>query len=352
MMVLALFALATAGFVGLCLARARPGDFAPDPGDLVVCAAHSDDCAIMAGEMAGPLLEAGHRVQIVYLTCSGHGPDDPEAKTRAAEARACWAHAGLAEGDLHFLDLPQSPVRGPRSYDAAALEAAQARLAGIFAALPQGAMVLMPAAHESHIDHRAMRTAARAALPGGLRAYEVAEYNPLLSMMQVPGRVLNRMTRALPGLNRLLAHSHGAAGFAGGGPGAVFRGDPGRLAFKHALFEFFPSQDPALLRVHFGAPARYRALSADGLGWRFDWLEGRADWSVAVLAALILGLAFGAGLALPGGWVLAAALAGVAALAGLRRKPALAALCLALLAGVAAGAVAPPLSPPAKERAS
>jgi len=356
MTVLAVFALITAGYLAFCFARARPGDFAPAPGDLVVCAAHSDDCAIMAGEMAPPLLAAGHRIQIVYLTCSGSGMDDPEARIREAEARACWAHAGLAEGDLHFLNLPQSPVNGPRSYDDATLGTVRTRLAEIFAALPEGAMVLMPAAHESHIDHRAMRDAARAALestrPGALRAYEVAEYNPLLSMLQVPGRVLNRMARTLPGLNRMLTHFHGAAGFAAGDAGAVFRGDPGRLAFKHALFDFFASQDPALLRVHFGAPVRYRGLSADGAGWRFAWLEGQADWSVAVMAALMLGLAFGFGLALPGGWAWAAVLTAGAALAGLRRKKVLAALCLAMLAGLASNAAAQPLPPTMEERIS
>ena len=72
MTVLAVFALITAGYLAFCFARARPGDFAPAPGDLVVCAAHSDDCAIMAGEMAAPLLAAGPVLEA------------------SAEAKTCW----------------------------------------------------------------------------------------------------------------------------------------------------------------------------------------------------------------------------------------------------------------------
>lgn len=343
MMVLAAFALVTAGYLTVCFVRARPGDFAPDPGDLVVCAAHSDDCAIMAGEMVEPLLAAGHRVQIVYLTCSGRGADDPEAQIREAEARACWAHVGLAESDLHFLDLPQSPLSGPRSQDDAALRTAQDRMAGIFAALPQGAMVLIPAAGESHVDHRAMRAAARAALPEGVRAYEVAEYNPLLSMFQVPGRVLNRMARRVPGLGRMLAPRHDAAGFVSGPPGFVFRDDPARLAYKRALFDFFPSQNPALLRTHFGMPIRYRRLMEDTAGWRFPWLEGRADLSVAGMAALFSGLAFALGLALteraiPPLWP-GVALAALLTLSFMRGRGELAALSLAGMAGLAVGGI-------------
>ncbi len=90
-------------------------------------------------------------------------------------------------------------------------------------------------------------------------------------------------------------------------------------------------------------------LAAERL-WRAFWPA--LSVLMAVMAALMLGLAFGFGLALPGGWAWAAVLTAGAALAGLRRKKVLAALCLAMLAGLASNAAAQPLPPTMEERIS
>lgn len=46
------------------------------PADLLILAAHPDDCAIIAGEYAQVSAAANKSIRIVYLTCGSADPND------------------------------------------------------------------------------------------------------------------------------------------------------------------------------------------------------------------------------------------------------------------------------------
>jgi len=65
---------------------------------------------------------------------------------------------------LHFLDLPNSPLAGPSLIDARQSEWARERVVQLMRELPVGAAVILPAAGETHVDHRTLRAVALRAL--------------------------------------------------------------------------------------------------------------------------------------------------------------------------------------------
>ena len=290
--------LLSAGFLA---SRPRPLEgVAPE---LFIAAAHSDDCVIMAAEPAVQTLEAGGRITIFYLTCSADSPENEIARQRADEARTAWALLTPDRVEMHWFNLPQSPVPGPRSYDDATLSAASSMIAARLQQAAEGAWLVVPAANELHIDHRAMRKAALAAANGvgrsDLRIVETTEYNSTLSLLQDPLAVLHALAGSLPRLGQLLPRHSAAPVFVSGEPGWLVPADTGAFARKLEMFEAFRSQDPAVLRHFFSWRSRYRDVGPVGRQG-IPVLGRRVDASVMLLIAALLGCFISLGYLLAG----------------------------------------------------
>lgn len=320
--------------VGFLAARPRPlKDIAPE---LFIAAAHSDDCVIMGAEPATQTLAAGGRVTIFYLTCSADSPESAIARQRADEARTAWAQLKPDRVEMHFFNLPQSPVPGPRNYGDAALLAASSKIAERLRQATEGAWLIVPAANESHIDHRAIRKAAVDAAHGvgrsDLRIVETTEYNSTLSLLQDPLAVLHALVRSLPRLGQLLPRHSAAPAFGSGSPGRLVPTGTGALAQKLRMLDAFTSQDPALLRHFFSWRSRYRDM-VPGEQQGIRVLGSRADALVILLIAALLGcfISLGYLLAGVGGGTLLALFVVVSGSVGLmRQRPSLWAIALAL----------------------
>ena len=233
--------------------------------DVLVLAAHSDDCVITAGEYAIDAIRAGRKVNIVYLTCGSEDPHDARSAVRKHEAIAAWSLAGLDARNLIFLDLPHSPIKGPPAYNPQTIEPAQTLLRQEVAHLPPGAAVFLPAAGESHCDHQELRCLAldiiQAANRPDLHVFEAAEYNKYCSLRQ-PHRVLKYISQLLPLLGQRLITSeeYSRAGFCTGLRGCIRPPDRERLALKQTLLRQFKSEDGAMLVKYFGFRDIYRQI--------------------------------------------------------------------------------------------
>lgn len=343
---------ATSFFFLFCFLRTRTAELDFAPADLMICAAHSDDCVIMGAEMAQQVLAAEHCVEIVYLTCSAPSPEMAIAQKRAEEALIAWKAVGVPAEKLHFIDIPESPLGGMPSYGQKEIDQATDWLTNRFRELLPGACVLIPAEGESHVDHRTMRTVSLLALERAGQAqkvtlYEVTEYNPYLSMLQDPLAVLNRLTLSLPLLGRAIPRRWAAPGFMSGPPGMQFH-SPASLTAKLTMLGAFPSQNPPLLRTYFGSPSRYRRITAPAEAMKpvrrrhFDFLGAKSDASVLVFFALVALSVFGLFLALSqAGFAVSAilglGLAGLFSIALARRRYPCASLCGAACVGLIAG---------------
>jgi len=294
------------GFTFLVIAFliiSRPRSFSGSSHDLLICAAHSDDCVIMGAEMAYRTLRDGRMVNIVYLTCSGPSPDSEISRRRATEAIEAWTSNGVPEGNIHFINLPESAVSGPLAYPEEAISTAAGFLTSLMEKLPANAVVLLPAEGELHVDHRSTRRAAIMAATqisrDDLNFFETPEYNLYLSMCQDVIAVFNAMLRSIPFVEKLgLKKYRNSAVFPSGSSGSIFRDTPKRLQLKLAMFNAFTSQDPNLMRAYFGYRARYRRI-ADVANAnivpkkRFFRLFGnKSDTSVLLVYVFVLMLAF------------------------------------------------------------
>ncbi len=263
----------TPGLVALALGVAawlwrRPRLLPIPAGDLLVLAAHPDDCAILAGEYAQAVAAAGGRIDVVYLTNGDADPISPRALQRMAEARTAWAVPGVPADQLHFLNLPNSPLAGPSILTAAQLDSARQQLAQVLGALSADATVIFNAPGEAHVDHRTARQLLLDALAlvgrPDLRLLQAAQYNDYYSLWHGPVRALRYVLRSLPMVARLIKPSaeldaaHPAAG------PRLWRlpHDPQRRQAKHELLRAFVSENGELLVKLFGAPDRWQVVTA------------------------------------------------------------------------------------------
>lgn len=283
-----------------CLARgARPRVAQVAGPELLVLAAHPDDCAVVAGELAQVFLARGARVRLLYLTCGAESPTSDRARTRRGEAIAAWAALGVPADSITFLDFPHT--------DAESVFTSQMRVqadANISVALrdaPPGAVVVVPAAGELHLDHRALRDAAigaiRAASRSDLSVIEAPEYSPYLSIRHMPALAARFLLGALPGAGRLAGTAPDRGpGFFSGDPGCVLTPDPLRLGRKCTLLRGFASENSGDVLVRlFGFPDRWRECDLgepDGATRSFVAFDGRVV-SPAILVCLA---SLGAGL--------------------------------------------------------
>ena len=139
------------------LLAAKPKPFPDPPRHVLICCAHSDDCVITGVEYACGTVRNGLSVEIAYLTCSAPHPDTETAKIRKTEALAAWSRLGVAEKNFTFINLSESPVRGPLTYSDNDIENAKENFKALILSLPQNAAVIIPAQGEYHVDHRTVR---------------------------------------------------------------------------------------------------------------------------------------------------------------------------------------------------
>ncbi len=236
------------------------------PSDVLILAAHPDDCVILAGEYAIEASRAGHRIRVLYLTCGSDSSLDSRALLRREEARQAWAIVGVPAPALEFLDLPQSPVQGPNRLTDDDLAHARKKICGAIAALPRGAAVFLPAVGESHCDHRLLRQLALHCLSEtcrpDLQALEAPEYNTYYSLAHQPLRSLRFVLHMIPFFGRRIKPLgiENRSGFVEGEPGCSLPPDAQRLEMKRAMLRQFASEDGELLVRCFGHPDHYRRL--------------------------------------------------------------------------------------------
>ncbi len=244
----------------------RPRSMRATAGDALILAAHSDDCVILAGEYGAASSLAGRAVSIVYLTCSDREPGSDLAEARKMEAHSAWSRVGVAEENLHFLDLPNSPMDGPLVSSTEQIEEAQAKIEERIAALPEESVVFLPAAGEQHVDHDLLRKLALKALASvgrpDLRVFEGPEYNRYHSLVRSPGKALVSVWQRLPLLRRLHARLAPPtfAGFVRGGPAIRLIHERDMLDTKREMLGAFTSQGREELEGFFGTHDRLRAI--------------------------------------------------------------------------------------------
>jgi LmbE family N-acetylglucosaminyl deacetylase len=254
------------GVALVAIALRTPNAFDDPPRHMLICAAHSDDCVIMGAEYAYGAIQKGLSIKIVYLTCSGPHPNSEISQTRKAEALAAWLSQGVSEDNFVFINLRESPVRGPLSYSNKDITQAMDVLTKVMVGLPRDAAVIVPARGESHVDHRTIRQISLQAVESSRRqdliVYETPEYNSFLSLLYCPRKTIRAILCHIPLFGRFIPPFVGPSNFINGSLGSIFRDTPARLAEKKRMLSYFSSQDAVLLARIFGHETRYRRWSA------------------------------------------------------------------------------------------
>jgi LmbE family N-acetylglucosaminyl deacetylase len=237
--------------------------------DVLILAAHSDDCVVCAGEYAIDALSSGRTVHVLYLTCGDYTVGTARAETRSKEALACWESLAVPKHCLTFLNLPCSPLGGnPVIHTSEVLDLARSEIAKSLKSLVRGAAVFLPAEGETHSDHRLLRKLAIEAMQSmdrpDLMILEAPEYNPYVSLWRTPVRGILTIIwlMQVPMLRKIVRNAiiSCPASFVRGCAGLVRPNDPFRLAKKLELYRFFVSENPKLLVRWLGHPDLYRPL--------------------------------------------------------------------------------------------
>lgn len=263
--------------------------------DLLILAAHPDDCAIIAGEYAQVVAAAGRSIQIVYLT-DGAAPSEPDrAAIRRRECIDAWSLIGVPESNLIFLGFPHTDPAMESVFTDAMLKQSQDRLAEIFRALPERTRIILPAQGETHIDHRNLRHAALHAFRNvarqDLETLEAPEYNPYFSLARAPARSLIYVVASIPGISRLIDRRRfiPPPNFFEGPSGMILPPDSERLAVKCRMLRKFTTENPDdILVKHFGFPDHYRRFdpiaSIDAVPGRWYLRIGERYLSPGIIA--------------------------------------------------------------------
>ncbi len=363
-LLLASIPIALGGLVTLwVLAVRRPRTLVDPSRDVFIAAAHPDDCVILAGAYALRALADGRRVEVCYLTNGATTGDAERAAKRTEEARMAWRTAGLGADALEFFGLPEQAPSDPESRPAAELDRVRSRLQARLSALAPGTAVFVPAAGESHVDHRVLRRllleAWRECGRRDLVVYECAEYNDYISFVQAPNKSLRAILEAVPFVAPLVRRRGTAwTGFVSGPPPWQLAPDTARARTRSELLRTFASEDGELLVHLFGGYERYRPVADPAVALATDEPRGYVEmngrfWSASALFVLAVvldvlalvsaslgsaavGLAGGSATAI----LVALAVSAAVAMLGLRRGMAREARLVhaAVALGIAAGA--------------
>jgi LmbE family N-acetylglucosaminyl deacetylase len=268
--------------------------------DVLILAAHQDDCVIMGGEYAIEAVKAGRQVRVMYLTCGDREVGSERARVRMQEAVAAWRVIGVEETKLECLGLVNSPLNGPSLLNENDVATARGRLQEIIAEAPKQAVIVIPATGESHQDHRTLRKLALEALRMSgrtdLMVLETPEYNSYYSLRHSPGRTLNYLLRCLPLMGRIATNASCGAGFIHGGARFVLTENSQRQMRRHEMLRAFKSENPEKLIRLFGHPASYRVCPVamdgdDGAGY-LQVGENRLGVSVLIAWVALACIAF------------------------------------------------------------
>jgi len=325
--------------VGIAGLLRRPRVMTEGARPALILAAHQDDCAILAGGYAIFAKEAGCRVQVAYLTCGAPSPDQPRAVTRRLEALAAWRALDVVHDDVFFFGLPEHPVSAASTWTEGDRARARAWLTALLRQLPAGGVVFLPAAGESHVDHRGLRRLALEAWRDvgrtDLLVLEGPEYNDYVSMLQSPEKTLTAIASRLPLLARFRPAHPAWTGFAEGGAYWTLPHNEQRMQRRRQLLSAFVSEDGPLLVHLFGWYERYRPVTSAEAGLAREPPRGyvalgglhRGASAILALAALAeAGAALGWAVSrvglrtAPWGWTVPAALAVLGAVLGARKR--------------------------------
>ena len=269
----------------------RPRVWKEAPTDVLILVAHQDDCVVLAGEYALWALTAGKSVRVVYLTCGADIPGSPKAVMRNKEAIAVWRSAGVTESHLHFLDYGRSPLSGTSVLSDPGRLEATARIARLVREANPGTAVFLPAAGESHADHREIRRIGLRALnESGRRdlvVLEAPEYNPYLSFVRSPPKAFQYLVKSVPLVRRFARYFH-RSGFPGfvHGSHAYRLLDAGEIhQEKLKMLRGFVSEGGELLVRHFGWRNQFRPVR-----WQDSSIDENLDIYYARVSERWLGL--------------------------------------------------------------
>lgn len=250
--------------------------------DVLILAAHPDDCVIMAGEYGIKALQSGKTVNIIYMTCGDINADSDYAKTRRLEALHAWSKAKLLPEFIKFLDAPESKMLGRANQnDICKTKIKNAMLKSILE-LPIGAAIFIPAAGESHVDHRTLRKLAITAVLESSRhdidVYEAPEYSNFCSLICNPFCVVRNIFRLIPGGGRIAGHINldtSCPHFTKFGFGAMkLPIDERILQLKCEMLRTFVSQGSSKMEGFFCRPGVFRNLNVNKAFLENDHISG------------------------------------------------------------------------------
>lgn len=239
--------------------------------DALILAAHPDDCVITAGEYGIESLKAGNTVTIVCMTCGDIDADSAYAKTRRSEMLLAWSKAKLPPENIVFIDAPESKMQGPVNQDNVWQSKIEQIISNTILSLPIKSVVIMPAAGESHIDHRTLRKLAiNAVLTSNrhdIEVYESPEYSNYCSLICNPFGTIKNLLRIVPGARRIAKHINFDTLYP---HYATFRFGVWRLPFdeqrfnlKCEMLKYFKSQGSEKMVEYFGRPDIYRSINVN-----------------------------------------------------------------------------------------
>jgi LmbE family N-acetylglucosaminyl deacetylase len=278
------------------------------PRDVLILAAHQDDCVIMAGEYAIAAKEAGRAVRVVYLTngdSKDHNSQSERADKRNREAIAAWGCIGVAADSICCSGYAAAPVAGPSRITTENSNQIRRQFVELLRMLPADWTVFIPAPGESHVDHRTLRRIALECLSvvgrDDLHVYEAPEYNRYLSLVRMPRKTLMYILATIPVVRRwAVMHREiiAAEEFPCGARALIMPEDAARLERKRSMLKFFSSEDGEKLIRLFGARSRFRRITELNCAlqerpWGYLPFEGyRLGISALAALAVIYGAAF------------------------------------------------------------
>jgi LmbE family N-acetylglucosaminyl deacetylase len=242
-----------------------------EPTDLIIFAAHQDDCVILAGEYAIWASNVGKKIEIIYLTCGADDPSSVRARERKSEAITSWRQIGLQKSDIYFLDYPQTPLGEQCKLNSMQIMKATNDILTIINHSNIGTAVFLPAEGESHSDHEMIRMigihALQIANRNDLIVFEAPEYNSYYSFSGSPQKVLNYITKMTPIFSNFFPKYK-----------QVFQGfiNPSKRYYimssicisrkKLDILRGFVSENPDILESYFGGRNEFRPFEKKSCG--------------------------------------------------------------------------------------
>jgi LmbE family N-acetylglucosaminyl deacetylase len=209
---------------------------------ILILAAHQDDCVIQAGGLAILNIRLGGTVDIVYLT----RPVMPaEAAVRKIEADNSWQYLHSSAIHLKFLDY----YSVKNWTDKAKTDALTSIIAEIERVRPD--LVVIPLKEGGNPEHDLLNTLSREALASfpDIEVLQAAEYNPYYIMSNTPTKILWFLAKMIP----FIDHKDPNYGLLPKNQQQLAMSDAD-LTTKIKMIEIFKSQAGVISTEQFGYP--------------------------------------------------------------------------------------------------